>query len=388
MSGPQWLEVSADDDGLRLDRWFKEHFPQLGHGRLQKLLRKGQVRVDGARAQAARRLEAGETIRGPPIEADGNASGPPAALVFSSTGGALSREAAMQRLRQITVYQDDAMLVLNKPFGLAVQGGAKTDQHIDGLLKAAFPAARKPRLVHRLDKDTGGLLVTAMTRKSAQSLTEAFRERNVDKEYWALVRGVPQPLQGRIDQKLAKSGPAGRENARPSADGQVAISDYQVMVMAAQKASFVALRPVTGRTHQLRAHMALIGTPIVGDGKYGGAAAKLEGLSGKMHLFCRRLVLPRPGRKTLDLTAPLSGHMLDTWKLFGFDDSVAPGWPELSAWPINPSASIKTFRLRRMKTGGRLPSMASPPKPMAALLWRRVQRWPRPFARNGRAKRM
>ncbi|MEM9839884.1 MAG: RluA family pseudouridine synthase [Pseudomonadota bacterium] len=315
-SGPQLVTVAEDDDGLRVDRWFKAHYPALTHGALQKMLRKGQVRVEGGRVQASRRLEAGETVRVPPMP---DASAQP--KVYES------RADLRAKLAEITVYEDNAMLVLNKPFGLAVQGGAKTSEHIDGWLTSAYGEDR-PKLVHRLDKDTGGLLVTAKTRKAAQALTAAFRERTVFKEYWALVRGVPQPLEGRIDQKLEKSGPAGREKSRPSEQGQIAITDYQVLDMAAQKASFVALRPITGRTHQLRAHMALIGTPIVGDGKYGGNEAKLEGLAPRMHLFCRRLTIPLPGRRPLVLEASLTGHMAETWKLFSFDQQAEATWPE------------------------------------------------------------
>ncbi|MEM1379181.1 MAG: RluA family pseudouridine synthase [Pseudomonadota bacterium] len=317
MTGPQMVTVVPDDAGLRLDRWFKAHYPALTHGALQKMLRKGQVRVDGGRVQASVRLEAGQQVRVPPID-DAPARSPQRGE---------SRASAREHLHGITLYKDSQILVLNKPFGIAVQGGAKTEQHIDGWLQAAEPDA-PARLVHRLDKDTGGLLVTARSRKAAQWLTEAFRERTVFKEYWALIAGVPNPLEGRIDQKLEKSGPAGREKARPSDAGQIAISDYQVVETAALKASFVALRPMTGRTHQLRAHMALIGTPIVGDGKYGGPRAKVEGLPGKMHLFCRRLTIPRPGQRPLTLEAPLTGHMRETWKLFAFDPEPKIVWPE------------------------------------------------------------
>lgn len=318
MTGVETVTVTSDEDGLRLDRWFRQHYPSLGHGALQKMLRTGQVRVSGGRAQASRRLEAGEVIRVPPLPEGETKKREPQR----------SRADARARIAAMTIHEDDDVLVLNKPFGLAVQGGARTKDHVDALLADSSGDADRPRLVHRLDKDTGGLLVTARTRKSAQWLTEAFRKRQVDKEYWALVRGVPHPTRGRIDARLAKSGPHGAEKTRVTDDGQSAVSDYQVIETAAQKASFVALRPITGRTHQLRAHMALIGTPIVGDGKYGGAEARLEGLPAKMHLFCRRLVIPRPGRKPLVLEAPLTGHMKETWALFGFDDSVRPEWPE------------------------------------------------------------
>ncbi|MEO1041829.1 MAG: RluA family pseudouridine synthase [Pseudomonadota bacterium] len=319
MTGPQMVTVKQDDDGQRLDRWFKQHYPQLAFGALQKMLRKGQVRVDGGRVQASRRIAAGETIRVPPM---------PQAGEVVPREHQRSRADAQAALAAMTVYQDDDVLVLNKPFGLAVQGGAKTADHIDGLLQDAARDGPRGRLVHRLDKDTGGLLMTAKTRQAAAWLTEAFKGRSIEKEYWALVRGIPSPTEGRIDAKLEKSGPSGQEKARFSDQGQIAISDYQVIDTAAQRAAFVALRPITGRTHQLRAHMQLIGTPIVGDGKYGGAEAKLEGLPSKMHLFCRRLVVPRPHRQPLSLEAPLTGHMLETWNLFAFPQDARPAWPE------------------------------------------------------------
>jgi 23S rRNA pseudouridine955/2504/2580 synthase len=311
-------KVSRDEDGLRLDRWFKTRYPNLGHGALQKMLRKGQIRLSGSRAQASDRVSSGDEIRVPPM---------PDAAPARKPAHDLAKGQAKEQLAEWTVYEDADVLVLNKPFGMAVQGGAKTREHIDAYLEAAGGEVRA-RLVHRLDKDTGGLLVTGKTRKSTQWLTQAFRERMVEKEYWALVKGVPQPLEGRIDASLEKAGPQGQEKARHSDDGKKAISDYQVIELAAQKASFVALRPITGRTHQLRAHMQLIGTPIVGDGKYGGQEAKLEGLPGKMHLFCRRLVVPRPGRKPLILEAPLTGHMKATWQLFAFDHNAKPEWPD------------------------------------------------------------
>lgn len=318
MSGPQMIEVARDEAGMRLDRWFRQHYPALGHGALQKLLRKGQVRVDGGRVQASRRLAHGETIRVPPIPD----SPPPPRRV---TG---SREEARDKLAAMIVYEDDDVLVLNKPSGLAVQGGARTTEHVDALLEAASADSERPRLVHRLDRDTAGLLVTARTRTAARWLTKAFRDRVVEKEYWALVVGVPQPPQGRIDVRLEKSGPAGKEKARPSDDGQIAITDYQVMETAGRKASFVALRPETGRTHQLRAHMAIIGAPIVGDGKYGGQSARLDGLPDRLHLFCRSLTIPRPGRRPLVLEAPLTSPMRETWALFGFPETARPEWPE------------------------------------------------------------
>ncbi|WP_370336518.1 RluA family pseudouridine synthase [Parvularcula marina] len=319
MSGVQNITVKEADSGQRLDRWFKQHFPALGHGQLQKLLRKGQVRVDGGRAKADRRIEAGEVIRIPPLEE--KAARPP------KTKSAPDAE-DKAFIRSLVLFEDKDILVLNKPFGLAVQGGAKTTRHIDGMLGAFGEGEDRPRLVHRLDRDTGGVLVLAKSRKSAAFLMEAFQKHRVLKTYWALTSGVPQPDKGRIDMALEKSGAEGREKMRGTKDGKKALTDYQVVETAGQKAAFVALRPHTGRTHQIRVHLSALNTPIVGDRKYGGEHAVMEGLAHKMHLFCREMIVPRPGGRPVTLTAPLTGHMDETWKLFSFEQPVAMEWPD------------------------------------------------------------
>ena len=319
MSGVQNITVSEADGGQRLDRWFKRHFPQLGHGQLQKLLRKGQIRVDGGRAQADRRIEAGEVVRVPPLE-EKVARGPKPKSAPDAEDKAY--------VRSLVIHEDKDVLVLNKPFGLAVQGGAKTTRHIDGMLGAFGEGENRPRLVHRLDRDTGGVLVLAKSRKMAAFLTEAFQKHDILKTYWALTKGVPNPLQGRIDLAVEKGGAEGKEKMRGTRDGKRAVTDFQVVDMAGQKAAFVALRPHTGRTHQIRVHLSELGTPIVGDRKYGGAEAVVEGLKPKMHLFCREMTIPMPGRKPMTFTAPLTGHMAETWKLFSFDETGILEWPD------------------------------------------------------------
>lgn len=319
MSGVQLVTVKDADSGQRLDRWFKQHFPGLTHGQLQKLLRKGQVRVDGGRAQADRRVEAGEVVRVPPFEAK-------APTMRSVKSAPNAEDKAF--VRSLVLYEDKDVLVLNKPFGLAVQGGAKTTRHVDGMLGAFGEGEDRPRLVHRLDRDTGGVLVLARSRKMAAFLSDAFQKHRVVKTYWALTVGIPSPSEGRIDLALEKGGAEGREKMRGSHDGKKAITDYQVVESAGQKASFVALRPHTGRTHQLRVHMSALNTPIVGDRKYGGERAMLEGLAAKMHLFCREMTVPLPGKRPLTVSAPLIGHMADTWGLFSFEQPDVLEWPD------------------------------------------------------------
>lgn len=308
---------------MRLDRWFRAHFPQVRHGELEKYLRKGQVRVAGGRVKANRRLEAGEEIRIPPLPEN---PGPEPVKK--------SNPADAELIRRMIVFEDDAIIALNKPFGLAVQGGAGTKHHLDGMLAALEKNGERPRLVHRLDRDTGGLLLVAKTRQAAQRLGDAFKGHDVDKTYWALVAGVPRPHQGTINLSIAKKmtrvGEGEEERVVPveGGDAKKALTDYQ-LIEEAGTVSFLAMRPVTGRTHQLRVHAAAIGCPIVGDGKYGGAAARIEGVSPKLHLFCRSMTFPHPatGRR-MTLKASLEGHMLETWKFFSFDRNAKAEWPE------------------------------------------------------------
>lgn len=326
MSGVQTVTVGEGEAGMRLDRWFKARFPSLRHGELEKLLRTGQIRVDGGRVKANRRLEPGEAVRVPPLSA------PQAAP--SRKDGAFKREDA-DFIRKLILFEDKALIALNKPFGLAVQGGAKTARHIDGMLAALEKNGERPRLVHRLDRDTGGLLLLAKTRAAAATLGGSFQRHEVEKTYWALVAGSPSPREGTIDFKIAKrmvrAGEAEREMVVPAEgeDAKKAITDFQTVEDAGGSAAFVALRPRTGRTHQLRVHCAAMGTPIVGDGKYGGPLAKLEGVAPKMHLFCRAMTFPHPETgKPVTIKAPLTGHMLDTWKFFSFDREAKVEWPE------------------------------------------------------------
>jgi len=311
--------VQPDEAGMRLDRWFRTHFPGLRHGGLERLLRKGQVRVNGRRVKSNRRLEAGEAVRIPPLEDAPTRKAAPGA-----------DPATTVRLKSFILYEDDALLALNKPFGLAVQGGAKTRQHIDAMLAALAKSGERPRLVHRLDRDTGGLLIVAKTRPAASALTKAFKGRDVEKTYWALTAGAPRPREGTIDLAIAKRMTREGERVVPAEgdDAKRAVTEYQTMEEAGPVA-FLAMRPVTGRTHQLRVHAAAIGCPIVGDGKYGGAVAHIDGVTPKLHLFCRAMTFPHPATgRALTFSAPLTGHMAQTWDFLSFDKNAACEWPE------------------------------------------------------------
>jgi 23S rRNA pseudouridine955/2504/2580 synthase len=321
MTAPvETIEVAGSEDGLRLDRWFRMHFPEVAHGFLQKLLRSGQVRVDSRRAKANERLTAGQAVRVPAIVRQKPKSSlrPPAGL----------SKADRDFIEGLILFEDDDVLVLDKPYGIAVQGGTGTRRHIDGLLAGMTDRfGDRPRLVHRLDRDTSGVLLIAKHRDAAAKLGRIFQTRSAAKTYWALVKGVPRPPQGRVEAALVKaSGPDG-DRVRKALPGEQdramhATTHYSVVERVGRKAAWVSLKPVTGRQHQLRAHMALIGHPIVGDNKYvGGMELPAENMEGKLQLHARRLVLPhpRPGAARIDVTAPLPAHMRATWELLGLD---------------------------------------------------------------------
>jgi 23S rRNA pseudouridine955/2504/2580 synthase len=324
MSGVQHQEVKSDEDGMRVDRWFRSHFPALTQGRLQKMLRKGDVRVDSGRVKADHRLAAGQTVRVPPIP-DGKAPAPAKRRMS---------DADRQLAEDMVIYRDPEVIVLNKPAGLAVQGGTGVKKHVDGLLPALkydYPDA--PRLVHRLDKDTSGVLVLGRTRVATQWLTKAFRDRQTEKTYWALVAGTPRPHQGTINLRLSKEDTEWGEQVAPvETGGQRAISHYAVISHAGQRAAWLAMRPVTGRTHQLRVHAAAIECPIIGDFKYGGDRANEGGFDWGMFLHARQLVLARPDGRMLDVTAEAPKGFVDGLHHLGFELREAVEaeieWPE------------------------------------------------------------
>jgi len=307
--------VTADEAGMRLDRWFKAHFPGLSFGQLQKLLRSGQVRVDGGRVKSGTRLATGQAVRVPPT-VDGSAP--------TSNKPSINQSDA-DYLRSLFLYDDKDLFVLNKPYGLAVQGGSGLTRHVDGMLESLRDKkGQKPRLVHRLDRETSGVLVVARTRKAASDLAAAFRTRSTRKFYWALVKGVPKPQQGRISTYLARDEEDGERMAvvrHGDNDASHALTHYSVIEHVGQKLAWVSLKPVTGRTHQLRAHAAHIGNPILGDSKY----FDIEnwelpgGMQNRLHLVARRIVMPHPRGGTLDVSAPLPQHMLQSWNLLGLD---------------------------------------------------------------------
>lgn len=345
MSGVQTIEVGPDEGDQRLDRWFRARFPHLSQGRIEKLCRKGEIRVDGGRVKGATRIEAGQKVRVPPLpEPDRDARPRRAEPVVADQDAAMIQAAVL--------WKDDHIIAINKPPGLPSQGGSgQGNRHVDALAEALkFGRSDKPLLVHRLDKDTSGVLLLARSHRIARRLSEAFRARETRKIYWAAVAGVPDPRIGTIRFGLVKAPGRGRggegekmlcihpSEVNQTPDAKRATTDYAVLSSLGSRVSWVALVPVTGRTHQLRAHMAEIGHPIVGDGKYGGSGqenlgegwgAQLGGeVSRKLHLHARsiRFVHPITGN-TVTVTAPLPDHMAKTWKMLDWREADVPADP-------------------------------------------------------------
>jgi 23S rRNA pseudouridine955/2504/2580 synthase len=338
VSGVQKLTVAQDDADQRLDRWFRQQFPHISQGRIEKMCRKGEIRVDGGRVKGSTRLEPGQEVRIPPLPE--TAAPPPKARASIS-------EADAKMIRSCVIYKDDDVIALNKPPGLATQGGSGQSRHVDGLSEALkFGLDDKPRLVHRLDKDTSGVLLLARNRQAAKALTASMRHKETRKIYWALVAGVPTPYLGEIRYGLVKAQGRGKSgegekmiavhpkdiDATPGA--KRAHTLYATLYRVASRAAWVALEPITGRTHQLRAHMAEIGHPIVGDGKYGGSGqdnpgdgwgAQLGGIiSKKLHLHARMMRFEHPvTRKIITVTGELPEHMAQSWQTFGWTEDLA-----------------------------------------------------------------
>ena len=343
MSGVQKQIVGEADGGQRIDRWLRRMFPHLSQGRIEKMCRKGELRVDGGRVKSATRIEAGQEGRIPPI--------PDAELTKPAPKRDIVSEADAEMIRACVIWKDDHIIALNKPPGLPTQGGSKQTRHVDGLAEALrFGYDEKPRLVHRLDKDTSGVLLLARTQEMARLLTAAIRHRETRKIYWAVVAGVPVPYLGEIKFGLVKAGGHGAhgegEKMRAVHPREIdstpgakrAITQYATLYRVASRAAWVAMEPITGRTHQLRAHMAEIGHPIVGDGKYGGSGqenlgdgwgAKLGGIiSNKLHLHARTMRLEHPKtRKPITITAPLPEHFAHTFETFGWTEDLADDDP-------------------------------------------------------------
>ena len=338
--GVRQFTVTAEDDGVRLDRWFKRNLPDTSFTTVAKWARTGQLRVDGGRATPGDRIAAGQVLRVPPPE-------PAREDPFRERDRVPLTDEQVALAQGMVIHRDAAALVLNKPPGLATQGGTRTTQHVDALLDAlTFGAEGRPKLVHRLDKDTSGALLVARNARAAGFFSKAFSGRTAKKVYWALVVGVPSIEDGTVDLPIAKQPGTGGEKMHVAegkdgeAEGQTARSRYRVIERAGNRACWVELQPFTGRTHQLRVHMAAIGHPIVGDGKYGGAAAFLTGgISRKMHLHARRLRVDHPDGGRIDVSAELPTHFAESLRTLGFEEALGDRLP-LDEW-LPPSAAEK-----------------------------------------------
>jgi len=337
MSEVRQFTVLPDDDGIRLDRWFKRNLPDTNFNLVSRWARTGQLRVDGKRATPGDRLEAGQQIRIPPAEPRANAKPPLERAPLS--------EDEIAFVNDMVIHRDNAAIVINKPPGLATQGGTKTKVHLDGLLDGlAAPGEQRPKLVHRLDKDTSGVLLLARTARAAAFFSKAFSGRTARKVYWALVTGVPSPNEGVIDLPIAKQPGTGGEKMHVDPEnGLAARTRYRLIERAGNRAAWLELQPHTGRTHQLRVHLAAIGHPIVGDGKYGGQEAFLTGsISRKLHLHARRLRIDHPDSGRIDVSAEPSTHFAESLAGLGFDVAAGDLPPDTQTRPRAPGARSKT----------------------------------------------
>lgn len=353
MSGPKTTldgaTIAEEDDGIRLDRWFKRHRPGTPHALLARWARSGQLTLDGKKADVSDRIETGQTLvmPVPPVETEAR----------PARKGRPLTDADIELATGMLIHRDASAIVLNKLPGLATQGGTKTEQHVDGLLDALkFDAPVRPKLVHRLDKDTSGALLVARTPRAAAYFAKSFSNRSARKTYWAIIVGVPDIAQGEIDLPLAKQPGSGGEKMHVHDSGLASKTRYRVIERAGNSAAWVELQPLTGRTHQLRVHMAAIGHPIVGDGKYGGKGAFLTGsISRKMHLHSRRLRIDHPDGGAIDISAEVPEHFAASLDALGFDlllgevgiDDIATGPPSKAAEKAAAKAHSKQIRKAR-----------------------------------------
>jgi 23S rRNA pseudouridine955/2504/2580 synthase len=350
MADSRTFTVSEDDDGIRLDRWFKRNQPDTSFNIVSRWARTGQLRLDGKRVAPGERIEAGQEIRLPPIDAE------PARREPSKPKREPLTAEEEEFVRSLVIYEDSDSFVFNKPPGLATQGGTKTTHHLDRLLDGLEDEkGNRPKLVHRLDKDTSGVLLVARTARAAAYFSKSFSGRTAKKIYWALVMGVPSADEGLIDAPLAKQpGTGGEKMHVDEENGQLAKTRWRVIDRAGNRAAWVELQPLTGRTHQLRAHMAAIGHPIIGDGKYGGADAFLTGgISRKLHLHARRLRIDSPAKGKIDVTAELPDHMAQSLETLGFEVAAGERAPaSRSRPPSRPKPRRESRRgERRARTG-------------------------------------
>jgi len=352
VSDVRTFTVTEDDDGIRLDRWFKRHMPEVSFNVVSRWARTGQLRVAGKRAVPGDRVEAGQEIRVPPLE-----SAPARSARPQPQRNALTEDEE-HFVRDMVIYQDPNAFVLNKPPGLATQGGTKTHQHLDRLLDGLGKEGARPKLVHRLDKDTSGALLVARSARSAGHFAKAFSGRTARKVYWAIIVGVPDANEGVIDAPLAKQPGTGGEKMHISEEhGLPAKTRWRIIDRAGNRAAWVELQPLTGRTHQLRAHMAAIGHPIVGDAKYGGPEAFLTGgISRKLHLHARRIKIDAPEGGKIDVTADLPPHFAESVAMLGFDIATGDSLPLEQAKPTaspQRKAAAAAKQRRRERRGER-----------------------------------
>lgn len=293
------IKIQPEDSGQRLDRWLKRHFKgSIPYTLLQKLIRTGQIRLNGKRIKTDTILEEGQELRLPPLAPSEKPIKTPPKI----------RASDLEAFQESILYEDNDVLVLNKPIGWAVQGGTNLKFHLDQILQN-HPTYGRLFLTHRLDRETSGVLILAKSREAAAFITQAFKEKIIEKTYWALIVGEPPLDEGEIHEPLEKKTPRGTMTVD-------AETHYRVLG-AKRGITWVELMPLTGRTHQLRQHMAMIGCPILGDGLYGGREAHPFGKRSAFHLHARQISFTGPTAKQIQVQAPLPEELLKTFRELG-----------------------------------------------------------------------
>lgn len=303
-------KISAEENGLRLDRCLRLWIPHLPQSVIEKAARKGLLKIEGDKAKPPQRVEEGQILSFPSFFLNLEE------LEVEKKPKPLT-SGDRKWLKNLILFENKEILVLNKPAGIAVQGGTNQKKSLDEML-LHYDETYTPRLVHRLDKETSGVWVVAKTLPMARWLTQAFKERTVQKMYWALVLGIPQKRKGEVSLSLVKKpDPIGEKVRVDSQTGLKALTSYRVIKTLSDRVAWLELIPHTGRTHQLRVHCAEgLKTPILGDGKYGGREASLLGHK-TLHLHARRLTIPLPHGGELTFEAPLSEDMRKSFEALG-----------------------------------------------------------------------
>ncbi len=306
----QTVTITEQDNDIRLDRFFKRHFPDVPFGMVAKAVRRKAIRLNGARCDVSTRLCTGDVISFPSFNVDENPT---------EVKKDFSKQA--REFEKYIIYKDSYILVINKPAGLAVQGGTGINVSVDDLATHwNFEYEDKPKLVHRIDKETSGILILARKVDVAAELSELFKRRQIDKFYTAITKGVIDPRTGTLVSYLAKKQvDDDYEKVVSTTDGKKAITNYEVIDYAASSYALLSLNILTGRTHQIRQQLAEKNCPILGDSKYGNRESTPNFIKPKLYLHATLLKFELRG-KLYELKADFPDYFKDALLNLGLDD--------------------------------------------------------------------